>query len=154
MPVPTLAQFRAAAWNLIVIFLSIVVAYELRNHIVVGCLAGIVSCLLGLSVIGLVERHRRRKGAPAEHPSEITVPEGATLTTALGSSGSSFLLHIAAASVAPIVENFQAVTGRGGFSSAQDRLTLSDKAHASTSNLGPTAHDELHLRDEAHGPQG
>jgi hypothetical protein len=130
--VPTEAQIKLGLWNLIVIFLSILIGYELRNHVVVGCLVGLAVCFMLLSIAGLWARYKTR--GPSASPVEVA--EGHAFTPPPGSSGGSFLLHVVSASVGPIVENFQALTG----------YTVHEEARTNDRISGPPSYT---VREEA-----
>jgi hypothetical protein len=47
--------------GLFVLFFGTLVVYLLRHYLVLACCIGMASCLIGLWVIGLLERSRKRK---------------------------------------------------------------------------------------------
>jgi hypothetical protein len=93
---------------LFVLFLGTALIYLLRHFLILGCCLGMLVCLIGLNVIGRIQRARRRKlekvPVPPEAHSVLTIPEGATLTTAVGTAGESVLLRIVKGATGPIGE--------------------------------------------------
>jgi hypothetical protein len=86
--------------GLFTLFFGTVVIYLLRHYLVLGCVIGVVLCLIGLYIIGRIETARKRRGEPPT----ITLPEGATIAAAVGTEGSSFLVRVVKAVAEPITE--------------------------------------------------
>jgi hypothetical protein len=103
--------------GLFVLFVGTAVTVLLHHYLIWACVAGAAVCLFGLWVIGRIERREElprpvSNSHSLEPTPSVTIPEGASITTAIGTGGSSFLVHVAENRVvAPIVDTVATISG-------------------------------------------
>ena len=116
--------------GLFLLLTGTLVIYLIRNFLPWGCLAGMGICLVGMTVIGLIDRSRKRSGvtktepterAPREKTPSLTVPEEATVSTGVGTGGISLLAKVVRAITEPIGDAVK-LSLPGGGSGVEGRL--------------------------------
>jgi hypothetical protein len=90
--------------GLLVLFLGTLVVYLLRHWVIYGCLTGMAICIIGLYVIGIVEKRRKKPQLAPSHTASLVVSEGASIVAAPGSAGDSVFLKIVKGATGPIGE--------------------------------------------------